>query len=136
MTEAASDTRSVVVERDFPHPPDRVWRALTQPQLIAEWLMKNDFRPAVGHRFHLLGDWGTVACRVLEVEANRTLAYSWDANGLESVVTWTLAPSAAGTRLRMEQSGFRSDQEPFYRGAAAGWPRFLASLEQTLARMD
>jgi uncharacterized protein YndB with AHSA1/START domain len=90
----------------------------------------------LGHRFDLRGDWGSVACQVLEIEPNRTLAYSWEANGLESVVTWTLVPSGTGTSLRMEQSGFRSDQEPFYQGAKAGWPRFFASLEQVLARME
>jgi uncharacterized protein YndB with AHSA1/START domain len=131
-----TNTRSVIIERDFPYPPDRIWRALTQPHLIQEWLMKNDFQPVLGHRFELQGDWGAVACKVLEIEPARTLAYSWDANGLESVVTWTLTPSASGTSLRMEQSGFQTDQEPFYQGAKAGWPRFYAALEQVLAGLD
>lgn len=135
MTQAASETRSIVMEREFPYPPEKIWRALTQPQLIEEWLMKNDFQPTTGHRFELRGDWGSVACKVLEIEPHRTLAYSWDAHGLKSVVTWTLAPSGAGTTLRMEQAGFQTDQEPFYQGAKAGWPRFLAALEQTLARL-
>lgn len=56
MTDAAPETRTVVVEREFPFPPDRLWRALTQPHLIEAWLMKNDFRPEVGHRFNLRGD--------------------------------------------------------------------------------
>ena len=64
--------RSVVIERDMPHPPEKVWRALTQPKLIEEWLMKNDFKPAVGHRFNLRGDWGGVLdCKVLAVEPNK-----------------------------------------------------------------
>jgi uncharacterized protein YndB with AHSA1/START domain len=136
MTDTSTETRSVIIEREFPHPPERIWRALTQPQLIEEWLMKNDFQPHIGHRFELRGDWGSVACTVLEIEPNRTLSYSWEANGLDSVVRWTLAPSATGTSLRMEQSGFHADEEQFYQGAKAGWPRFLASLEQVLARMD
>jgi len=136
MTDSSTGTRSVVMERQFPYPPEKIWRALTQPQLIEEWLMKNDFQPRVGHRFELSGDWGSVACKVLEIEPNRTLAYSWEAKGLESIVTWTLTPSATGTSLRMEQSGFHADQEQFYQGARAGWPGFLASLEQLLARTD
>ncbi len=136
MTDTSTETRSVVVEREFPYPPERIWRALTQPQLIAEWLMKNDFQPRIGHSFELRADWGSVSCKVLEIEPNRTLVYNWDANGLESVVTWTLAPSPAGTSLRMEQSGFPAGQEQFYQGAKAGWPRFMAALEQVLARMD
>ncbi len=136
MTDASTETRSVIMEREFPYPPERIWRALTQPHLIEEWLMKTDFQPRLGHSFEFRGGWGTVACKVLEIEPNRTLVYSWDANGLESVVTWTLAPSAAGTRLRMEQSGFQADQEPFYQGAMAGWPRFLTSLSEVLARLD
>lgn len=136
MTDTSTETRSVIMEREFPYPPERIWRALTQPQLIEEWLMKNDFLPQVGHPFELRGDWGSVSCKVLEIEPNRTLVYSWNANGLESVVTWTLTPSTTGTSLRMEQSGFQADQGQFYQGAKAGWSRFLASLEQILARMD
>jgi uncharacterized protein YndB with AHSA1/START domain len=134
MTDTAAETRTVVVEREFAHPPERLWRALTQPHLLAEWLMKNDFVPTVGHRFDLSDDWGTVNCEVRAVEPNRTLSYSWAALGLDSVVTWTLTPTAAGTLLRMEQAGFRPDQDQAYQGAKFGWPRFLARLEDVLAR--
>jgi Activator of Hsp90 ATPase homolog 1-like protein len=92
MSKPASETLSVVVERELPYPPDKIWRALTQPHLIEEWLMKNDFQPVVDHRFNLRADWGAVACQVLAVEPNKTLAYTWAAYGLESVVTWTLIP--------------------------------------------
>src|SRR4030081_1448336 len=136
MTNTATDTRAVLVERDIPHPPEKIWRALTQPHLIAEWLMKNDFKPVVDHRFTLRGDWGAVECQVLVVEPNKTLIYTWGALGLESVVTWTLTPTSAGTHLRMEQSGFRPDQQQAYQGAKFGWSRFFASLEQVLARAD
>ena len=136
MSETSTETLSVVVEREIPHPPEKIWRALTQPHLIAEWLMKNDFKPDVGHRFNLSAEWGGVACEVLAVEPNKALSYKWDTKDLRSIVTWTLTPTGAGTRLRMEQSGFRPDQQPYYRGAKAGWPRFFAGLEQVVARID
>jgi uncharacterized protein YndB with AHSA1/START domain len=136
MTDTATETRSVVVEREMPFPPAKIWRALTQPHLIEEWLMKNDFNPVVGQRFNLRADWGAVDCQVLVVEPNKTLSYTWAAHGLESVVTWTLTPTKTGTHLRMEQSGFRLDQQQAYQGAKHGWPRFFANLEQVLARID
>ena len=136
MTNTAAEPLSVVVEREIPHPPEKIWRALTQPDLIAEWLMKNEFRPAVDHRFNRRADWGAVDCQVQTVEPNKTLSYTWNAMGLESVVTWTLTPTSAGTRLRMEQSGFRPDQQQAYQGAKYGWQKFLGNLEQILARAD
>jgi uncharacterized protein YndB with AHSA1/START domain len=136
MSTTATETLSVVVERDIAYPPEKIWRALTQPHLIEEWLMKSDFKPVVDHRFNFRADWGSVDCQVLEVEPNRILSYTWAAYGLESVVTWTLTPSNTGTHLRMEQSGFRPDQKQAYHGARAGWPQFLANLEQVLARTD
>ena len=136
MNEASTETRSVIVEREMPFPPEKIWRALTQPHLIQEWLMNNDFKPVVDRRFNLRGDWGAVDCQVLEVEPNKTLSYTWEALGLESVVTWTLTPTRTGTRLRLEQSGFRPDQEQAYQGAKYGWPRFFESLEQVLAQVD
>lgn len=136
MTEAETETRSVVVEREIPHSPEKIWRALTQPHLIEEWLMKNDFKPEQGHRFGLTADWGGVEAEVRTIEPPAKLSYSWNTKDLRSVVTWTLTPTAEGTRLRMEQTGFRHDQEPYFRGATAGWPRFLAALEDVLARMD
>jgi uncharacterized protein YndB with AHSA1/START domain len=96
MTNIATETRSVVVERELPFLPEKIWRALPQPHLIEAWLMKNDFKPVVDHNFTLRGDWGSVDCQVLTVEPNKTLAYAWGAMGLESVVTWTLTPTVAG----------------------------------------
>ena len=136
MTSAATETRSVVIEREIAHPPEKIWRALTQPHLIEEWLMKSDFRPVVDHRFDFRTEWGAIACQVLEIEPSRTLSYTWAARGLESVVTWTLTPTGTGTLLRMEQAGFRPDQEQAYQGAKYGWKKFFASLDQALARMD
>ena len=128
-TNTVTEARSVVVEREIPFPPEKIWRALTQPHLIEEWLMKNDFTPVVGHRFDFRADWGSVECRVLAVEPNQTLSYTWGAYGLESVVTWTLIPTGTGTCLRMEQSGFRPDQQQAFMGAKYGWQKFFANLE-------
>ena len=136
MTSTATEARSVVVERQIPYPPEKIWRALTQPHLIEEWLMKNDFKPVVDHRFNLSGDWGAVDCQVLAVEPNKTLSYTWGAMGLGSVVTWTLTPTGTGTHLRMEQSGFRPDQQQAYQGATYGWQALFANLEKVLERID
>ncbi|CAN5875187.1 SRPBCC domain-containing protein [soil metagenome] len=129
----ATETLSVVVERDVAFPPEKIWRALTQPHLMAEWLMKSDFKAVVDHRFRFTADWGAVDCQVRIVEPNRTLSYSWGSQGLDSVVTWTLTPTGTGTHLRMEQVGFTPGFRQAYHGAKAGWPRFLAKLEQVLA---
>ncbi|HEX6929257.1 MAG TPA: SRPBCC domain-containing protein [Gammaproteobacteria bacterium] len=143
MNDASADVRSVTVEREFPHPPEKLWRALTQPHLIEEWLMKNDFKPEVGHGFNLRGEWGGVLdCKVLVIEPNDTLSYSWNfshedpAFDLESVVTFTLTATERGTNLRMEQRGFRPDQKQAFGGAKLGWREFFSNLEETLARMD
>ena len=136
MTNTATEARSVVVERELPHPPDKIWRALTQPHLIEEWLMKTDFQPVVDHRFNLRGDWGTVDCQVMALEPNRTLSYSWVAMGLDSVVTWTLTPTRTGTHLRMEQSGFRTDQQQAYQGAKYGWQKFFTGLERVVGGLS
>jgi uncharacterized protein YndB with AHSA1/START domain len=129
-------TRSVVVERDFPYPPEKIWRALTQPHLIAEWLMKNDFVPEAGRRFTLSADWGQVDCEVQTIEQHRSLAYRWDTKDLLSVVTWTLAPTNTGTNLRMEQRGFKAEQKAYYHGATVGWPRFIDQLAEVVAKLD
>jgi uncharacterized protein YndB with AHSA1/START domain len=139
VNQAPAGTRSVVVERELAFPPERIWRALTQPHLIEEWLMKNDFRPVVDHRFNLRKNPKpdvsiVVDCQVLAVEPHKTLSYTWAAYGLESIVTWTLTPTRTGTLLRMEQSGFRPDQEQAYQGAKYGWKGFFAALETVLAR--
>jgi len=143
MTDTAAQTRSVVVEREMPFPPEKLWRALTQPHLMEEWLMKNDFKPQVGHSFKLTGDWGGVLdCEVLAVEPNRRLAYTWNfehadaAFNLESVVTFTLTPTATGTHLRMEQSGFRPDQKQALGGAVHGWNGMFGKLEAVLGKLD
>lgn len=136
MTEEIAETQSVVFERELFHAPEKIWRALTQPHLIEEWLMKGEFQPEPGHRFEFRAEWGKVDCEVLEVEPQRSLSYSWGDSRLKSVVTWTLTPTGNGTRLRMEQSGFRKDQPRYHQGARAGWPRFLDRLEEVLEKLD
>ncbi len=141
MNESSAETRSVVVEREIPYPPEKIWRALTQPFLIAEWLMKNDFKPDVGHRFNLRGEWGGVLdCEVLAIEPNRSLSYTWNfkhddaAYNLQSEVTFTRTPTPAGTHLRIEQWGFRPHQKQAYGGARHGWQEFFEKLQQVLAQ--
>ena len=141
MTNPAESTRTLVVERVFPHPPEKLWRALTESPLIAQWLMKNDFAPVAGRRFQFRSEpmpqWdGVIDCEVRVVEPLKQLSYSWGALGLESVVLWTLTPAEGGTHVRMEHSGFRADQEHAYKGATYGWQRFMGALEQVLGGVE
>lgn len=98
--------------------------------------MKSDFQPAVNHAFKFTADWGSVDCKVLTIETGKTLSYTWAAMGLDSTVTWTLTPSDTGTLLRMDQTGFRTDQKQAFHGARFGWQKFFESLEKVLARTD
>lgn len=136
MSSRVNEPQSVVVEREFAYSPEKVWTALTQSELIEEWLMAADFKPVVGHRFNFTADWGAVECEVLEVAEYTRLSYTWGNNDLDTVVTWSLTPTANRTCLRMEQVGFKQGQPRYYKGAKAGWPRFMASLEQLLDQID
>src|SRR5215471_16159359 len=120
MTSAA-ETRSLVIEREMPHSPEKIWRALTETSLLDDWLLKNDFQPVVGHKFTFRGEpWGAEA-----------------GTPLTTVVTWTLTPSKAGhTHLRMEQSGFRADQQRNLQGAKYGFGRFIDALERVLEKLE
>ena len=134
-------TRSLVIEKELPHPVGKVWRALTQGALIKEWLMDNDFQPEVGHKFKFrstpMPNWnGIIDSQVLVVEPDKKLSYSWNSMGLESVVVWTLVATSGGTLVRMEQSGFRPDQEANYRGANYGWQKFIGGLERVVAGLQ
>jgi uncharacterized protein YndB with AHSA1/START domain len=136
MIDTAS-TKTLVIEREMPYPPEKIWRALTEGQLIEEWLMKNDFKPVVGHRFTFratpMPNWnGIIDCEVLEVEPNARLSYGWGALGLESVVAWTLTPTENGTHLRMEHSGFPSEEGANYKGAKYGWQKFIGNMERVI----
>jgi uncharacterized protein YndB with AHSA1/START domain len=127
-------TRSLVIEKELPHPPGKIWRALTEGPLIKQWMMENDFQPAVGHKFNFrstpMPNWnGIIDCEVLVVEPNKKLSYSWDS----LVVVWTLVATGGGTLVRMEQSGFRPDQEANYKGASYGWQKMIGGLERVVA---
>jgi uncharacterized protein YndB with AHSA1/START domain len=132
---------SLVIEREMPHPPEKIWRALTQGPLIQEWLMDNDFQPVVGHKFNFrrepVSNWnGVIDCEVLVVEPPKKLSYSWGALGMGSVVEWTLEQKEGGTLLRMEQSGFGPEQKANYNGAKYGWQKFIGGLEQVVAKLQ
>lgn len=138
---ATPAVRTLVIEREVPHPPEKVWRALTEGALIKEWLLENDFQPVVGHRFQFRStpapNWnGLIDGEVKTIEPNKKLSYSWVTLGLESVVVWTLSATARGTLLRMEHSGFRPDQDTAYKGAKYGWQRFMDGLERVVAGLQ
>ena len=141
MTTPDTATRSVIVEKEFPHAPEKVWRALTETSLMEQWLMKNDFAPVAGRAFTLrrepVANWnGVIDCQVLAVEPFRTLSYTWGTLGLETVVTWTLTRTDAGTHVRMEQSGFGPDMERNYKGARYGWQSMIDGLERVVAALE
>lgn len=144
-TQAVATPGTLVVERVFPHPPEKLWRALTEGPLLAQWMMNNDFAPVVGRKFQFRNEpkpaWnGIVDCEVLIVDPLKQLSYSWGvgdaAAGLQWVVLWTLTPAGDGTHLRMEQSGFRPDQQAAYKGANYGWQKFFAALEHVVSEVN
>jgi len=139
-----AETQSISLEYDLPHAPAKVWRALTEPELLAQWLMANDMRSAVGHGFTFKAEptpwWdGIVHCEVLEVDLHRRLSYSWrsgsGSSGLDTVVTWTLTPTpSGGTRLALEHSGFLPANKFAFDGAGKGWERNVGErLREVLA---
>jgi uncharacterized protein YndB with AHSA1/START domain len=144
---AAAQPRAIIVDEVLPHSPERVWRMLTQPELIAQWLMPNDFQPVVGHKFNFrtqpMGDWdGVVHCEVLEVRPLQSLRYSWvggsdshSAYGskLVSTVTWTLAAVGGGTRVRMAHEGFGPGNNYAYDAMSSGWGRILGRIDKLIA---
>jgi len=141
----AETTRTLMGERVFPHPPEKLWRALTESPLLTQWMMNNDFEPTVGQRFRFQTEpkpnWnGVVDCEVLVVEPMQRLSYSWGVGGNESglqwVVLWTLTPAEGGTHLRMEQSGFTPDQKAAYQGANYGWQKFFGNLERVIGEVE
>jgi uncharacterized protein YndB with AHSA1/START domain len=133
-------TRSIVMERVFDYPPERVWRAITDSSALADWLMENDFQPVLGHEFTFRtkpgpGFDGIVRCRVTALDPPRRLAYTWGSGAFETLVTWTLEPLGERTRLRLEHSGFAGIKGFFLRMfLSGGWKRIvhvrlLANLE-------
>jgi uncharacterized protein YndB with AHSA1/START domain len=137
-----SQTDAISFELDLRHPPEKVWRALTQPELLAEWLLPVfDFTPEAGTAFKFKTQphpgWdGSVNCRVLEVEAPRKLRYAWVVGDmLDTIVTFTLTPTPSGTRLSLVQSGFKPDQKQNFGGARYGWKMMGGKLVDLLARI-
>ena len=138
-----SQTESISFDFELDHPPEKVWRALTEPALLAEWLLPVlDLKLEPGAAFTLKTQpypgWdGTVHCRMLEIEAHRKLSYAWVVGDMElvTVVTFTLAPTASGTRLSLVQSGFKPDQKRNFGGARYGWRMMGDKLVDLLARI-
>jgi uncharacterized protein YndB with AHSA1/START domain len=134
---ASKNKESIVVESELAYPPEKVWRALTEPRLLEAWLMPNDIRAEVGHRFNFHTNptqgWnGTIDCEVLEIVPHRLLVYSWSGGSkavdgyghrIETIVRWTLTPTArGGTKLHLEHSGFDPDSMAL-KAMGQGWVR-------------
>ena len=139
---APSQTESISFEFDLHHSPEKVWRALTDPVLLAEWLLPVvDLRLESGASFAFKTqphpDWdGTVHCRFVEIEAQRKLSWTWVVGDIDTVVTFTLTPTASGTRLSLVQSGFKPDQKRNVNGARYGWKMMGRKLVDLLARIQ
>jgi uncharacterized protein YndB with AHSA1/START domain len=142
---AKAETKSISVKFDLPHQPVKVWRALTEPELLAEWLMATDMRALVGNSFTFKAEptpwWdGIVYCEVLEVDPPKRLRYTWrsgpESSGLDTVVSWTLTPTpSGGTRLALQHSGFLPTNAFAFDGARKGWQRMAGErLREVLAR--
>ena len=140
-TTAQSQSESLSFEFDLQHAPEKVWRALTDPALLAEWLLpvvegKLEAGAAFMFKTQPYPGWdGTVNCRMLEIEAQRKLRYAWSAPFLDTVVTFTLTPTASGTRLSLVQSGFKPDQKQNFGGARYGWKMMGGKLVDLLAKI-
>jgi uncharacterized protein YndB with AHSA1/START domain len=140
-TTAPSQTEAISFEFDLHHLPEKVWRALTDPALLAEWLLPVvDLKLEPGAAFMFktqpYAGWdGTVNCRLVEIEAPRKLSYTWGAGDMGTVVTFTLTPTASGTRLSLVQSGFKPDQKQNFGGARYGWKMMGGKLVDLLARI-
>ena len=139
---APSQTESISFEFDLHHSPEKVWRALTDPVLLAEWLLpvvdlELERRAAFTFKTQPYPGWdGTVNCRMLEIETQRKLSYTWVVGDmLDTVVAFTLTPTASGTRLSLVQSGFKPDQKQNFGGARYGWKMMGGKLVDLLARI-
>ena len=139
---APGQTEAIAFEFDLAHAPQKVWRALTDPTLLKEWLLpvtglKLELGAAFTFKTQPFSDWdGTVRCRMLEIEAHRKLSYTWVVGGMDTVVTFTLTPTASGTHLSLVQSGFKPDQKRNFNGARYGWNMMGGKLVDLLARIS
>lgn len=140
---ARSQSESISFEFDLQHAPEKVWRALTDPELLAEWLLpvlELELEPGAAFTFKAEPQpgWdGTVNCRFLEIEPRRKLSYTWVVGDdwLDTVVTFTLTPTASGTRLYLVQSGFKPDQKRNFAGARYGWKMMGGRLVDLLEKI-
>jgi uncharacterized protein YndB with AHSA1/START domain len=138
---ARSQTESLAFEFDLNHSPEKVWRALTDPLLLAEWLLPVvDLELQPGAAFTLKAQpqpgWdGIVNCRFLEIETHWKVSYTWVVGDIDTVVTFTLTPTASGTRLSLVQAGFKPDQKQNFGGARYGWKLMGGRLVDLLARI-
>jgi uncharacterized protein YndB with AHSA1/START domain len=142
-TTARSQTDAISFEFDLHHSPQKVWRALTDPVLLAEWLLPAfdlELAPQTAFSFKTqpYPGWdGTVNCRFLEIEPQRKLSYTWVVGDmLDTIVTFTLTPTASGTRLSVVQSGFKPDQKQNFGGARYGWKMMGGKLVDLLGRIQ
>ena len=140
-TTAPSQTETISFELDLQHPPEKVWRALTEPELLKEWLLPViglELAPGAEFTFKTqpYPGWdGTVSCKFVEIEPHKKLSYAWTVPFLDTVVTFTLSPTASGTRLSLVQSGFTSEQKRESGGARYGWKMMGGKLVELLARI-
>jgi uncharacterized protein YndB with AHSA1/START domain len=140
-TTPREQTASIAFDFELPHSPKKVWRALTEPELLKEWLL-----PTIGLKLEAGADFtfktqaypgwdGTVNCRFVEIEPERKLSYTWSVPFMDTVVTFTLTPTASGTRLSLVQSGFKPEQKQNFGGARYGWRMMGEKLVELLARV-
>ncbi len=140
---APSQTESISFAFDLHRSPEKVWRALTDPVLLAEWLLpvvELTLEPGAAFTFKTqpYPGWdGIVNCRILEIEAHRKLSYTWVVGDMDidTVVTFILTPTASGTRLSLVQSGFKPEQKQNFGGARYGWRMMGGKLADLLARI-
>jgi uncharacterized protein YndB with AHSA1/START domain len=138
----AGSQTELALEFDLKHPPEKVWRALTTPALLEKWLLPAigfELRPGAEFTFKTqpYPNWdGVVNCRMLEVDPQRKLRYAWTVPFLDTVVTFTLAPTASGTRLSVVQSGFKPEQKQEFGGARYGWKMMGEKLVELLGRIQ
>lgn len=141
-TTAPSQTDSISLDFDLRHAPEKVWRALTDPVLLAEWLLPVvglELKPGAAFTFNAQPQpgWdGRVNCEMLEVETEKKLSYRWVVDQIDTVVTFALTPSSSGTRLSVVQSGFKEDQKRNFSGARYGWKMMSGKLVDLLERTN
>jgi uncharacterized protein YndB with AHSA1/START domain len=127
---------TIRLEHVYSQAPARVWRALTEPALVARWWAAGDIRAEVGHRFDMdMGPWGMQPCEVLAVEPERLFRYRFAQPTLDTIITWELAQEGSGTRLTLTHEGFDLDSPMGRRafdGMKPGWPGILAKIATTL----